>query len=280
MRQIQRPETNAVHWFDLIQKSKGEPISGDMVAARTAILAAYQEYDRIAPAVDKLNPASLSASQIAALCHAYNSPTKAINDLRALILGAGQSPRCPYCSIGEAETLDHYTPKSLWPAFTIFPSNLVPCCDSCNRRKSVKLLEVGTKLRMFLHPYFDEIPHERVLLVKIRVRNDSIGTHWKITSPATLASVVAARLESHFIQLDLADRYRRFSNDEMRGQAHAMNKAFQKGGFTRLTLSLQKQAKTLSKAFGPNHWRVVLYETLAKNEEFCSTGYKLAAKLS
>ncbi len=42
---------------------------------------------------------------------------------------------CPYCLERSTETLDHYLPKSSFPLLSITPVNLIPSCDTCNRKK-------------------------------------------------------------------------------------------------------------------------------------------------
>lgn len=48
---------------------------------------------------------------------------------------AGAKGKCAICSIGVASTLDHYLPKAEYPTLCVFPANLVPECQSCNKNK-------------------------------------------------------------------------------------------------------------------------------------------------
>ena len=47
---------------------------------------------------------------------------------------------CPYCTIGEASSLDHIVPKTVMPVFADHPNNLIPCCSNCNSKKSHRWL--------------------------------------------------------------------------------------------------------------------------------------------
>ena len=61
--------------------------------------------------------------------------------------------RCPLCSHREANTLDHYLPKSLYPILSVTPLNLIPSCMECNKGK---LIDVPTSSATeTLHPYYD-----------------------------------------------------------------------------------------------------------------------------
>lgn len=68
---------------------------------------------------------------------------------------AGASGKCAICNIGVASTLDHYLPKVEYPTLCVFPANLVPECQSCNKNKGDFIQRENEK--MLLHPYFDDL---------------------------------------------------------------------------------------------------------------------------
>src|SRR5204862_24909 len=62
---------------------------------------------------------------------------------------------CPLCGeLGQARTLDHYLPKANFPAYSVFPENLVPCCRDCNTGKNSSF--PATRDKQALHPYLDK----------------------------------------------------------------------------------------------------------------------------
>ena len=64
------------------------------------------------------------------------------------------SERCLYCNMGIPESLDHYLPKSKFPLLSINPTNLIPCCYSCN----IKLNAVSSHGEaLIVHPYFNKV---------------------------------------------------------------------------------------------------------------------------
>lgn len=65
--------------------------------------------------------------------------------------------KCPICLLPNPKTLDHVLPKELFYNFSLTPVNLVPMCDSCNRKKGEKH---GTSyVRSTFHPYFDDLDY-------------------------------------------------------------------------------------------------------------------------
>lgn len=47
------------------------------------------------------------------------------------IKNSGRARVCLYCGARNAETVDHYLPRSEYSQFAITPANLVPSCDKC-----------------------------------------------------------------------------------------------------------------------------------------------------
>lgn len=67
--------------------------------------------------------------------------------------------KCPYCSINQPDTLDHYMPESQYKALAVCRMNLVPMCGVCNNFKKTK------PYKKFIKCYYDEFPTERPFLV-------------------------------------------------------------------------------------------------------------------
>jgi uncharacterized protein (TIGR02646 family) len=63
--------------------------------------------------------------------------------LRAM---SGSGERCMYCSGSEASQVEHYRPKSLYPALTFDWSNLLWVCGQCNQRKGNQFDEKKTPI--------------------------------------------------------------------------------------------------------------------------------------
>jgi 5-methylcytosine-specific restriction endonuclease McrA len=73
---------------------------------------------------------------------------------------------CPYCNaqftllsskgdnkFDKGFHFDHYFPKSEYPYFAISMFNLIPCCASCNQKKSSKKISIEENF----HPYYKDL---------------------------------------------------------------------------------------------------------------------------
>lgn len=63
--------------------------------------------------------------------------TKEWTSIRKEVLN--ENPVCQYCLpsvVKSATVVDHLRPRRLWAELELDKSNLIPCCDTCHRRKS------------------------------------------------------------------------------------------------------------------------------------------------
>ena len=75
---------------------------------------------------------------------------------------------CPYCGIDRPSHLDHFIPRSKFPEFSIYSSNLIYVCSICNSKyKGDKILNSKGE-RIFFNPYFDNFI-ETIQFLKCRI---------------------------------------------------------------------------------------------------------------
>ncbi|QNP60067.1 HNH endonuclease [Paenacidovorax monticola] len=276
MRSIPRLNVDAVEVFDEIADAKQQLRRRRMQAARPQVLAAYQVYEAIAPEVGALAPAQLNDLQKQAMRHAYTVETEPMTVLRGKLLQRIRVARCPFCSLNETSTLDHYLPKESYPEFSIFPENLVPSCAVCNTRKRDRILIEGTNVRMFLHPCYDAIPDLAFLDVRTRMREDALIMSYRLVRPAGMQQQTFLHLQSHFDVLGLADRYRRMGFEHLGGLYPALRRAYGVGmSANRVANKLIQGAEDFEETNGLNHWLAKLYRALASNANFCDGGFEV-----
>lgn len=275
MRSIPLLAVDATDVFDEITAAKRQPRRRRMQAARAEVLAAYQGYEDAVPEVGELDEAQLNELQKDAMRHAFAVATAPMTALRGELLKRTIVARCPFCGISESSTLDHYLPKEQYPEFSVFPKNLVPSCAVCNTRKRDGILGKGTNVRMFLHPCYDVIPDVAFLAVRVRMEADALILSYRLTRPAGMPLQTFQRLQSHFNELNLADRYRRMGLEHLGGQYPALRRAFGSGeDAERVAQKLIEGAEDFEEVSGPNYWLSKLYRALASNEDFCDGGFE------
>lgn len=276
MRSIPLLAVDATDVFDEIAAAKRLPRKRLMRAARAEVFASYQEYEDAVPEVGGLDEAPLTTTQKEAMRHAYTVETAPMTVLRANLLERIRVARCPFCGISETSTLDHYLPKEQYPEFSIFPKNLVPSCGVCNTLKRDRILIEGTDVRMFLHPCYDSVPDLAFLAVRARMEADALFLSYRLIQPVGITAHTFQHLQSHFIKLNLADRYRRMGLEHLGGQYPALRRAYGMGEDAgRVAAKLIEGAEDFEEVSGPNYWLAKLYRALANNEDFCDGGFKV-----
>ena len=114
---------------------------------------------------------------------------------------------CPFCGgLGHAWTLDHYLPKANFPAYSVHPSNLVPCCRDCNSGKNACF---GAKAHeQTLHPYLDRAHffEERWITATVH-RENPILLQFECAPPGHWPVPDKGRARSHFEGYKLAYRF-------------------------------------------------------------------------
>jgi len=114
---------------------------------------------------------------------------------------------CPFCGgLGHVRSLDHYLPKANFPAYSVHPNNLVPCCRDCNTGKNASFGRYPHQ--QTLHPYLD---HDRFFserwITALAYPGESILVQYSCTPPITWSVNDKHRAQSHFEGYDLALRF-------------------------------------------------------------------------
>lgn len=215
------PPHDALATFDACVNAIGNlPLRALHIANRPHIQLANANFDAASqisvwtglPRVPRGNPGVLIAGGLSKqhLMNLYTDymvgttgPSRDIYD--DLLTAAGGS--CPFCGgLGHAWTLDHYLPKANFPAYSVHPNNLVPCCRDCNSGKNASFGHHAHD--QALHPYLDQ-PHffeERWIIATLHWANPILlrfecvpPDHWTIPDKG--------RVRSHFISYKLAYRF-------------------------------------------------------------------------
>lgn len=180
--------------------------------------------------------------------------------------------RCPMCGFGEASTLDHYLPRSVYPEFSVFALNLLPACARCNLLKGTA---VGrTPAEQFLHCFFHRVPSIPLLICRVDVQPGTLLVEFRIRRSRHIDADILARLSYHFRQLHLATRFRREALNELGDRRATFDTYVGNGNHIVLRAHLRKEARGLLTTLGPNHWKTALYSALYRNRGFWTAGFR------
>lgn len=259
-------ETCARNIKDASLKKKFDDARSDVVLADVT----YRE-SALSSSLDSLDPSKfvlpgLSTKEVVDLYDrrmaAQRSAGREIYDSIRI---SSRNGKCPLCGHREVMTLDHYLPKSYYPALAVNPINLIPACSDCNRTKSA--LTIPT-----LHPYYDDIEKEVWLYAEV-VETTPAAARFYVACPQSWPQRLSLRVASHFKAFKLDFLYASQAARAISGHRHLLNNLFESGGQLLVRRHLEDQADTW-RSHELNCWESALYTGLAGSDWFCRAGFR------
>lgn len=181
---------------------------------------------------------------------------------------------CPYCNSGYATTVDHFLPKEDYPTLSIDPWNLVPSCNDCNQ--TLGRLVATSEAESPFHPYGDTVPaDDRWLYASIKEASPP-GVEYIASPPAHWPPKLADRVRHNFDKFKLNLMYQSRSGETLslaqiyaarqyEGMTTTNAEASVRNFLTDSAILLEETHNNM------NHWKAVLFRTLASNDWFCTT---------
>ena len=227
----------------------------DTVAVSAAL---YEDAIPAKPFSEPALPARVKAKELAGVYKekfsAESSPGRVYYDL---IRGSAHCAQCPICGEKGDNQLDHYLPESKYPTLCVNPLNLMPICDTCNKKKQDQ--EYSAEEGRPLHLYLDRLPMkkdvfgdfymERFLYAKL---DSEFAATFYVQCPPDWDETLTKRLNNHMAIYELADRYR----------------SYVPNAYSNISSLLRENAKELVKQREPDEKKQVqLLDELLRSDE-------------
>lgn len=200
--------------------------------AKLGQLYAYQEMKRFH------NLTAISAQTKDHYIHLYETyfvpeakpETRAIYDE---ILNAAKED-CPFCGgLGTPKNLDHFLPKTKFPQFSVFPSNLIPACLDCNL-DSKKTSYASTAEEQTIHPYLDKpIFFQEQWITADYIADSNIDEpgvfRYYVSAPSNWSDIDKSRVENYFDDFKLASRYAKQATCSLKSKLRSIKRELDRG---------------------------------------------------
>jgi hypothetical protein len=196
-----------------------------------------------------------------------SGPGRAIYDE---LMSAPENERCPLCGHGTVSQLDHFMPKSSYPALCVDPLNLIPACSDCNMAKGDT--RAGTPTELPLHPYIDDIDSESWVDARVIHEDGSVRLEFFVSPPPAWDHVLAARCHNHFRLFGLRKAYALQANrqiSEIRGYLKYLLSKIGADAVQRHLLDIASSSLTQR----PNSWMGATYRSLSRDPVFCQGAF-------
>lgn len=177
---------------------------------------------------------------------------------------------CPNCDKDSIESFDHLLPQSKYPEYSDHPLNLMPCCFSCNGKKSANWLESGK--RKYLNLYLDEIPDIQFLYCDLSLADDTIVCKFSLDNCNGIDADLYRRIKNHFTDLKLLVRYENRANgiiSDFKTTLKRGKRRVLKGKATKEKIreEMKDESDDMKEEQGVNSWRALIYEACCNNED-------------
>jgi hypothetical protein len=276
MDKIAKPSKNG--YRQLIVNCANDYVQARTMPRKQRILASLDQLESFAANYDKL-ASSGSIETFTTHTHCGSADKDDMVDLydskfvpvgkpgRETYLSIRQSAlkgRCPLCSQIPVSTVDHYLPKTKYPATAVFPCNLVPACIRCN---GFKLAEADD---LTLHPYYDDVGNIRWLRC-VLLDGKSISVKfdvWGDVSPPSLRQ----RMINHLNLLGIGELYQASALSHLSETRHRLCEIGNAGGDVSVYAYLLEEYES-RRIYNLNSWGTTLYFALCNSEWFVKGGY-------
>lgn len=278
MWKLPKPEQTAEDVFTTtISKVANEDLKQRLVSVTAAIVGASIEFDdaasnneihTIAPSanIDGIVTVKEMSRVYTGRLAAKEAPGRTVYDE---LMAAPKHGRCPLCGQHVVSTLDHYLPKTQFPALAVAPWNLIPACHDCNKAKSdVRPLTASEET---IHPYYDDIEGEPWLVAEV-VEGTPAALRFLVSPPAGWSEILTSRVQRQFKMLNLASRYAAKAAQELTELSDLMNTNYADGGADDVRSLLQSTANSC-RLVNVNGWRTASYQALADSDWYCRGGF-------
>lgn len=237
---------------------------------------AYRYYER---AMDNQKLGLLTSSTVLSrirqpLLGMYSSDCKLVKDFRAWYFKNNPQTYnnvCPYCTINSANNTEHILPKDVFPEYAVNVFNLIPACSECNSFKGENILDHNGKI-FTINFYTDTLPDIRYLFARITSIEGHVQFKYYLENRNGVDANLYALIERHFQRFHLIDRYffkavQELSNIEIYFKSEEITC---EADYDKAAGKLIKITDGYAKAYGKNHWKIVMYYDAATSPVFKS----------
>jgi len=272
VRKLPKPQQNPKEYFELcISKSEPQEKKRRLENSANAVEESCTDYEAKAES-DELYKfkriAKFNASD-EELYKVYDSGTRVDGPGRKYydhLLLSSSGKVCTLCWRREADTIDHYLPRSVYQELSVAPANLIPACGICNGQSRKGTHVPSSYKDQLIHPYFDDYTEARWLFGVTSEVNGKTTLKFKIIIPDDWDPAELERLGFHFDKLGLWGLYVANAASEMENIADMIGSACIQGTHNIKAFLLEMAGKKNAK--NPNSWETASYYALADHNPF------------
>lgn len=260
------PKDDPLALYDAVVADRKGTRRNRLVALREQIACAYLRFYCHRDRLGRMRPLRrrIKADEADDLRYCYTKARLDNGTLTGLLLS---SPRCAYCGVRDASTLDHYLAKDGqegFPELSLLPVNLVPACAECNKPRGIRDRQTGD--RALIHPYFDKVTQAQILNAVIRREEEGWGIEFRVDLTACPDPAFGQLYHGHVKLLSLLSRWRvkAMGVDGPLADIERVIRTWGRGkGRVEILSLLDETARERERRLGANHFESAVYRAAA-----------------
>ncbi|WDT68009.1 HNH endonuclease [Cloacibacterium sp. TD35] len=171
---------------------------------------------------------------------------------------------CPYCTIKNVKTVDHFLPKSEYPYLSVVPSNLVPCCRDCNTDKKISY-PIDNDTQTY-HPYFDNIENESWIKAELMC-TEPLSFQFRVERLPHWNDNKFNRSVNHFKTYNINELFSNEANRELRTRQFYFKQLLNRDNI-QLIEQIEDTYNSCLNSVGVLDWQTIMYACLKENSWF------------
>lgn len=179
---------------------------------------------------------------------------------------------CPYCTINSANTTEHIFPKDIYPEYAVNVFNLIPACSECNSFKGGQVFDKNGEI-FTINFYTDSLPDIRYLFARIiPIKGGGVQFEYYLSNINGIDKNLYGLIERHFDHYHLIDRYYNKAVQELSNIENyfKFEEITNEADFDKAASKLIRKTDDDAKAYGKNHWKIVMYYDASRSPTFKS----------
>lgn len=188
------------------------------------------------------------------------------------IMALAPYSRCPSCALRFVGEMDHFLPKTKYPAAALCPYNLIGLCGDCNTIKRAKVSANASEA--FIYAYGPSWDGELWLTADVSSSEPPL-VEFSVTPPSSWTSVQTNRARSHFDMYELGTLYMLSAISFQASIAAYLEELHDSGGSTAVRKHLAGQSPSY-RAVRTNSWEAAMFDALASSHEYCDGDFGFA----
>jgi len=175
--------------------------------------------------------------------------------------------KCPYCTLSEANTLEHILPKQSYPEYAVHAYNLIPCCSKCNSYKGDDIKDrSGIPLTLNFY-YHDPNAFQYLEADFLTDLNEYPIFVYSLKFPDGCDKLLKKIIENHYDKLHLLDRFKQMAEGKY---AEEEIRILNFRTIAKVLEHLKSYISNYSTAYGINHYYVAMLRCMASSKEYHS----------